>query len=289
MIHIDETTVKLDQDKGYVWVFATSHSVFYHLTLNREPDFLQDLLKDYTGIIITDFYAGYETLPVQRQKCLIHLFRDMNDDLFKNPFDEEYKQLVAAFGKLLKEIIQTIDKYGLKKRNLAKHIPQTEKFQQLYIEPMLKSELAIKYQKRLKKHWPELWTFLSHDHVPWNNNNAEAAIKAFAQYRRGVNGQVSQRGMNWYLPMLSLAQTCRYRNISFLDFLRKKKGIWNNISPNILPGFLPINQAKLYVHQQKLHNKTNWNKLIKEKKLPSFIPVHPDKAYKSSGWKVWED
>ena len=28
VIHIDETSVKLDSDKGYVWVFATTHSVF---------------------------------------------------------------------------------------------------------------------------------------------------------------------------------------------------------------------------------------------------------------------
>lgn len=34
-IHIDETTVRLakGKDKGYVWAFATTHTVFYHLML----------------------------------------------------------------------------------------------------------------------------------------------------------------------------------------------------------------------------------------------------------------
>lgn len=113
VIQIDETSVKLTKDKGYVWVFTTSHTVFYHLTLTREVDFLQELLKYYHGIVVTDFFPGFESLPVKRQMCLIHLIRDLNDDLFKNPFDEEYKRLVSNFSTLLRNIITTIDRYGL--------------------------------------------------------------------------------------------------------------------------------------------------------------------------------
>ncbi|HMG68383.1 MAG TPA: transposase, partial [Chitinophagaceae bacterium] len=74
----------------------------------------------------------------------------------------------------------------------------------------------------LKKHWPVLWTFLSHTGVPWNNNNAEAAIKAFALHRRDTNGIVSEKGLAQYLSMLTIAQTCRFRNLSFLDCCRGK-------------------------------------------------------------------
>jgi len=226
VIHIDETTVRLAKggDRGYVWAFATPQTVFYHLTLNREPGFLQEWLKDYNGIIVTDFYPGYETLKVSQQKCLIHLIRDLNDDLFKNPFDEEYKKMVKSFGQLLKKIVATIDRHGLKKHFLKKHIKDITRFYKDFLEAKNKSDLSAKYAKRLKKHWDSLWIFLLHDGLPWNNNNAEAAIKAFAQHRRGVNGQVSERGLKEYLGMLSIAQTCRYRNISFLDYLRRKAG-----------------------------------------------------------------
>ncbi|HSZ87366.1 MAG TPA: TM0106 family RecB-like putative nuclease, partial [Puia sp.] len=59
VIHIDETTVRLSKGSGYVWAFATTHTVFYHITLKRESDFLNEWLKDYDGIIVTDFFSGY--------------------------------------------------------------------------------------------------------------------------------------------------------------------------------------------------------------------------------------
>src|SRR6185369_14787495 len=124
VIHIDETTVRLSRGKyrGYVWVFATPHTVFYHLTLKHEADFLHEWLKDYKGVIITDFFPVYESISVRKQKCLIHLIRDLNDELFKNPFDEEYKELVNAFNQLLKKIVATIDANGLKTKKMKKHI-----------------------------------------------------------------------------------------------------------------------------------------------------------------------
>jgi len=289
VIHIDETTIKLSRESGYVWVFATTHTVFYHYASTREVSFLQVLLKNYTGVIVSDFYPGYETLNVKSQKCLIHLIRDLNDDLFKNQFDNEYNRFVPAFNKLLRRIIETIDRYGLKTARLTKHIKDVDDFYREFIACNYKSELASKYVKRFKKHWEQLWLFLRYDNVPWNNNNAEAAVKAFAQHRRGVKGQMHVRGITEYLQMLTVAQTCRYRNISFLGFLQKKKGLWENVPPDVLPGFLPYEQAKLYVHRLGFERMAQWAEWKRQGKRPSFIPSNPQVAYLKSGWIDWHD
>lgn len=289
VIHIDETSIKLENKSGYVWVFATTHTVFYHYTDTREGNFLLDWLKDYKGVIITDFFASYETLMVNRQKCLIHLIRDLNDDLFKNPFDEEYKAIVNGFNTLLRMIIETIDHFGLKKLHLQKHYKDTEKFLHQFVERAYKSELANKYSKRFKKHWPQLWTFLDNDGIPWNNNNAEAAVKAFAQYRRGVKGMIGEKGLREYLKMLSLAQTCRYRSIKFLNFLRQKSGIWENVPAEVLPGYLPFNQARQYARKLKFQRREEWLQWSRANKRPSFIPLTPERTYKDKGWVSWAD
>ena len=290
VIQIDETNVKLSKDKGYVWAFATPHTVFYHFTLSRESDFLQDWLKGYKGVIVTDFFPGYDVLDLKRQKCLVHLIRDLNDDLYKNPFDEEFKAIVVAFGKLLRTIIETIDKYGLQKKHLQKRLKDTESFYLSFLEYAYHSELSVKHTKRLKRHWKEMWVFLEHDDVPWNNNNnAEAAIKAFAQHRRGVNGQVGEKGLREYLEMLSIAQTCRYRNLTFLNFLRRKVGIWENISSDALPGFLPFEQARLFIQRLGFERKLQWSKWQQAGKRPAFIPSSPQRVYAHKGWTDWHD
>ena len=61
---------------------------------------------------------------------------------------------------------------------------------------------------------------LSHDSVPWNNNNAEHAIKAFARLRRAIEGLSTPKGIEEYLILLSVCQTCKYSGLDFLDFLR---------------------------------------------------------------------
>jgi hypothetical protein len=66
----------------------------------------------------------------------------------------------------------------------------------------------------------KLFTFLTHDGVPWNNNNAEHAIKAFARLRRAIEGLSTPKGIEDYLILLTICQTCKYSGIDFLDFLR---------------------------------------------------------------------
>jgi hypothetical protein len=59
-----------------------------------------------------------------------------------------------------------------------------------------------------------------YDGVPWNNNNAEHAVKAFAMLRRVIQGVTSDKGIRDYLVLLSISQTCKYKELDFLDFLR---------------------------------------------------------------------
>jgi len=82
------------------------------------------------------------------------------------------------------------------------------------------TELAQMVQKRFKKNRERLFTFLDYDNVPWNNNNAEHAIKSFADLRDVIGGRTTARGILDYLTLLSIYQTCAYREIDFLGFLR---------------------------------------------------------------------
>ncbi len=223
VLHADETEVKLRTGKGYVWVFATAEEVVYLYRPTREGDFLPELLKDFRGVLVSDFYAAYDSLPCPQQKCLIHLMRDMNQELLNNPFDDELQSITGPFGTLLRAVVEDIDQHGLKRRHLVKHEREVDSFFDGLATQSFRSEAAEALRARLLKYRDKLFTFIRHDGVPWNNNNAENAIRQFAYYREDTPGRLKEAGLTDYLVLLSIYQTCRYRGVSFLKFLLSRE------------------------------------------------------------------
>ena len=142
-----------------------------------------------------------------------------NDAVLKHPYDEELKGLVKSFADLVKPMVETVDRYGLKSRFLRKHLASAARFYRRISRTDFQSEPAGAYQDRFKNR-DKLFTFLAHDSVPWSNNNAEHAIKAFAMLRNVIAGVTSEKGIREYLVLLSISETCKYREVDFLDFLR---------------------------------------------------------------------
>jgi hypothetical protein len=111
-----------------------------------------------------------------------------------------------------------IYKYGLKKRNLSKHVKNVSRFYDEAIRVHSKCELIETYRKRFERYRESLFTFLEGDGIPWNNNMAERAIRHLAIQRK-ISGYFTKAGAERYLLLLGIAQSCRFQNKSFLRFL----------------------------------------------------------------------
>ena len=84
---------------------------------------------------------------------------------------------------------------------------------------------AERLRSRIVKYQGQLFTFLDHDGVSWNNTNAEHFIKAFARYRRTANGIFTARSIKEYLVILSVAETTKAQGEEFLEFLLRDNKI----------------------------------------------------------------
>lgn len=219
MIHIDETSVKLSRGKGYVWVIANMDSVLYFYRESRKGDFLKDMLRNFSGVLVSDFFTAYDSPGCAQQKCLLHLMRDFNEDLQRNPYDDGFKEIAHHFAVLLRAIVETIDRFGLKRRHLHKHRKAAMRFTDNVGSGCYNSEIAQKYQKRIRKYGERLFTFLDHDGVPWNNNNAEHALKKFAKFRKLSDGLFTERTISEACVLLTALETCEFNNINKLDFI----------------------------------------------------------------------
>ena len=223
VIHVDETPVNLKNDKGYVWVLTSTDLVYYFYRESRSGGFLKEMLSGFSGVLISDFYTAYDSLDCAHQKCLIHLIRAMNDELLKNPFDSEFKEVARRFGTVLRSIVSTIDVYGPEKKHLKKHKKEVSDFLDSICSEKYTSEIAKRYQERFRKYRSRLFTFLDYNDVFWNNNNAEHAMHWFARYRRFSDALFTERFLRELLILLSVFQTCEYKDINVLEFLISEK------------------------------------------------------------------
>ena len=159
-------------------------------------------------------------------------------------------------------LFETVDKHGLKRCHLQKHKHEVDNFFNGVSVKLFHSEFAESLRIRLMKNRDKLFTFIDHDGIPWNNNNAENAIKRFAYYRENAGSRLTEAGVTDFLVLLSICETCRYKGISFLRFLLSRERDLDSFSDRKRPrrcppalqiypkGFTPPNLRKR--HDQKL-------------------------------------
>jgi hypothetical protein len=218
-LHADETRLSIQGTDHYVWILTDGHRVVFRITATRETTKIREILACYGGVLVSDFYAGYDSVGCRQQKCLVHLIRDLNDDLWASPFDAEFEGFVLAVRDLLVPMIEAVQGRIAKARQLAKFLPAVDAFYTRHIAGITyKSEVTQKYQKRFERYRDSLFTFLSLNGIPWNNNTAERGIRHLAIQRK-ISGAFFEGPVSNYLVLLGIAQTCRFQEKSFLKFL----------------------------------------------------------------------
>jgi transposase len=78
MLHADETTGRAAGALAYVHVACTEYLTLMHVGGRSSQDIDNGgVLKDFTGVLVRDGYAGYEHLPAVHAWCGSHLIRDL--------------------------------------------------------------------------------------------------------------------------------------------------------------------------------------------------------------------
>lgn len=224
LIHADETEIVVNgKQKAYVWVLSSMHDAVYIFRESRETAFLEELLNGFGGVLVSDFFVGYDSISCKQQRCLIHLMRDFNQSIRLAPFDAELRDLAMLFGELLRSIVAAVDEVGLKAVKLRRFKKPIATFFLRLNATIYSSEAAEGFRLRLLKNESRLFTFIDHDNVPWNNNNAEHAMKHIAWFRDENCNLHTPHSIRNHLVLMGMYVTCVYRDIPFLKFLLSRK------------------------------------------------------------------
>ncbi|MBI4619793.1 MAG: IS66 family transposase [Desulfobacterales bacterium] len=223
VINADETGWRVQGINHWLWSFSSPEAAYYHIDRSRGKGVVANVLgSSIDGVLISDFYSVYQQIKAVKQKCWVHVLRDIK----KIEEDHQPNEQVLYYTKLLTRHIQSaikvknswdrLDAQTYQKRasqaklrlmNLFRRVPNY-----VYLNHLM---------KRLLYHREEIFTFLERKDVPPHNNDAERQIRPCVLMRKTSYQNASDRGAITQSVMMSIIQTCRKRKISFFDMAKQ--------------------------------------------------------------------
>ena len=105
IIGSDETGVKVDGSKWWIWVWQNIQNTFIVPSENRGFQTINSIFADgfLNATLISDRWAAQlKTYAQNHQLCLAHLLRELNflEELEQNPFSTKFKTLIDAVFEL---------------------------------------------------------------------------------------------------------------------------------------------------------------------------------------------
>lgn len=183
--------------------------------LGEIPVVLKFITEHFEGVLISDFWGAYNILTCVKQKCLVHLLRDLERV-------EKYQDTSgdwARFAKKLRRLIR--DAIRLRKRlpdldpaTYERRYHRVEQRLQLLIETDWTNRQARRLVKRLRRHQHELFTFVLEHEVPFENNFAERIIRQAVIMRKNSYNNRSAKGASTQAILMSVFTTLKQRGLN---------------------------------------------------------------------------
>lgn len=240
-VNMDETSWRVDGKNRWLWTLLDDRHTLFHVDKSRGQKVVKQLLGEvYGGTLSSDFYSGYGAIACQKQKCLVHLLRELRDTSAKSKVFAE-----GSFHRRLKRLVKEL--LLLKKQKQQMKVAEYQQCGRR-LEERLK-ELAggswdnpdaNRLAKRLRKHEQELTLFLWNDEVQGTNNAAERALRPAVVMRKITGGSRSDRGARATAVLMSVMRTARQQNLPMFDTIKRLfMNAWANKEPGLLTNIQP--------------------------------------------------
>jgi len=223
-VHGDETGWRLDGDNQWLWNFSSSKISLYHIDKSRGQKVVKEILsEEYDGILISDFLSAYNKIKAKaKQRCLIHLDRDLKRIMKRFSADETIVNWCNQLRELLKSAVKLHKDYQAEKcseREFLKARKEIISALEVFKFPNVIKEELPRIAKRLIRHKDELFTFLFYEDIPFNNNHAERQIRPNVLLRKITFGNRSVSGVTNHNILMSIIQTAKLNNRNTLEVL----------------------------------------------------------------------
>jgi len=219
VIHADETGWRIDGKNVWAWCFSNPRLALFLIDHHRSANVVKRALgESLPGVLVTDFYAAYHAIECRKQKCLVHLLRDLHElreELSRHHVTKYVQPLIT----LLQDAIQLAKtRSTLSGRTYQAACRKIETRLETIIWQKPQQPDCRRINKRLVKHRFELLTFLEHADVPADNNTGERDIRSVVAARNDGGVNRSDWGAAAFATWKSVIRTCQKNRLNFLDY-----------------------------------------------------------------------
>ena len=213
VVHADETGWREDGQNGYVWTFSTP-TERYFLRRGRGKAVVDEVLsEEFSGVLVSDFYAAYHHYDGPKQRCWAHLLRDIHDLRVLYADDLQLAQWAEAVHQLYQQA-KAFTHPGEQQRRIAQLT--LERRLLAFCQPYLDDPSAVQARlcRRINNHIKELFAFVAHPEVPADNNAAERSLRPVVISRKISGGTRSTQGTETKMTLASIFSTWRAQGLN---------------------------------------------------------------------------
>jgi hypothetical protein len=214
VLHGDESGWRVNGKTHWLWCFANRWLTFFMIDRSRgSPALLKFFVEAFDGVLVSDFWSAYNAVVCAlRQTCLVHLLRELeHTEKYKSPAGD-WRRFAKKLRRLMRDAIRLwrrkaecpCHQFASRRERL------TRRLMALLAHPWQDSQ-ARRLVKRLRRHQNDLFTFLDQPDVPFENNEAERAIRPAVIIRKNSYGNRSPRGADTQAILMSIMFTLKKR------------------------------------------------------------------------------
>lgn len=212
-VQADETGWREDGRNGYVWTFSTP-TARYFVRGSRAGAMVDAVLGEtFGGVLVSDFYAAYDHVPTEKQRCWAHLLRDVHTLRLQHPDDAA----LATWAQTLHALYEkgragaTGPTPGSRAEQRAQRTLRADL--QTALQPLAAPAaedpppVYHTLAARLRRYEGELFTFVTAPGVPADNNAAERSLRHLVTRRKISGGTRSPSGTDTTMTLSTLFGT----------------------------------------------------------------------------------
>ncbi|MBX3276360.1 MAG: IS66 family transposase [Sandaracinaceae bacterium] len=220
VLHIDETGWSVDGTPCWLWVISGADATIYFVRETRGSCEVEDFLKDFAGVLVTDGAKAYDKLgkTLTRALCLLHLRRNVRA-LEANQTGGAVcvpraldRWLTRAIDLVSRRATLEPDAFALESSELQRS------FDDVFARCQPTNEANASMIERIVKWQDAILRCLRDDRVPATNNHAERQVRPAVVLRKRGGCNRSQRGAQTFEILTSLLVSARQRGVDFIDW-----------------------------------------------------------------------